>query len=227
MHLFLKIQENKYKLIKMAASLLYFSMISIDFFRLLDLDAHIYTGSGSISTNNTVSCSPDPLIYSYMYVQLCWCVCVGTQLYTNYHYMHKHTTQSAVQTNRTNSNGLLPEGLIDWLIIETKNRDSKKDWKGILLLLKRVWAISNLVFTVYASSLQLWTRNLYCTEHGGLTSVRATTSAIEAGYRTAYAGTVRCTYGMVQLHTSGRYNIRRNVTKSERYKNGTVHDFSL
>ena len=32
---------------------------------------------------------------------------------------------------------------------------------------------------------------------------------------------------MVQLHTSGRYNIRRNVTKSERYKNGTVHDFSL
>ena len=41
------------------------------------------------------------------------------------------------------------------------------------------------------------------------------------------AGTVRCMYGMVQLHTSGRYNIRRNVTKSERYKNGMVHDFSL
>ena len=50
---------------------------------------------------------------------------------------------------------------------------------------------------------------------------------LQAGYRTAYAGTVRCTYGMVQLHTSGRYNIRRNVTKSERYKNGSVHDFSL
>ena len=32
---------------------------------------------------------------------------------------------------------------------------------------------------------------------------------------------------MVQLHTSGRYNIRRNVTKSERYKKGMVHDFSL
>ena len=32
---------------------------------------------------------------------------------------------------------------------------------------------------------------------------------------------------MVQLHTLGRYNIRRNVTKSERYKNGSVHDFSL
>ena len=43
----------------------------------------------------------------------------------------------------------------------------------------------------------------------------------------AYAGTVRCTYGMVQLHTSGRYNICQNGTKSERYKNGTVHDFSL
>ena len=32
---------------------------------------------------------------------------------------------------------------------------------------------------------------------------------------------------MVQLHTSGRYNIRRDFTKSEQYKNGTVHDFSL
>ena len=42
----------------------------------------------------------------------------------------------------------------------------------------------------------------------------------------AYAGTVRCTYGMVQLHMSGRYNIRRNVTKSEGYKNWTVHDFA-
>ena len=42
-----------------------------------------------------------------------------------------------------------------------------------------------------------------------------------------HRGTVRCTYGMVQLLTSGRYNIRRNVTKSERYKNGSVHDFSL
>ena len=38
---------------------------------------------------------------------------------------------------------------------------------------------------------------------------------------------VHCTYGMVQLHTSGRYNIRRYVTKLGRYKNVTVHDFSL
>ena len=43
----------------------------------------------------------------------------------------------------------------------------------------------------------------------------------------AYAGTVRGTYGMVQLHTSGRYNIRQDFTKSDRYKIGTVQDFSL
>ena len=41
----------------------------------------------------------------------------------------------------------------------------------------------------------------------------------------AYAGTVQGTYGMVQLHTSGQYNIRRDFAKLEWYKNGTVHDF--
>ena len=59
------------------------------------------------------------------------------------------------------------------------------------------------------------------------TSVRANTSAVQAGSHTTYTDTVRGTYGMVQLHTSGRYNIRRDFTKSERYKIGTVHDFSL
>ena len=43
----------------------------------------------------------------------------------------------------------------------------------------------------------------------------------------AYAGAVRGVYGMVQLHTSGRYNKRWDVTKYNGTKIGTVHDFSL
>ena len=40
-------------------------------------------------------------------------------------------------------------------------------------------------------------------------------------------GTVRHTLVQYDVHTAWYNYTRRNVTKSERYNNGTVHDFSL
>ena len=57
-------------------------------------------------------------------------------------------------------------------------------------------------------------------DHINLDYLQATTTAVEAGSRTAYSGTVRGMYGTVQLHISGRYNNRRDGTKSKLYPPG-------